>query len=250
MNHHAATDPLGRDAARIKMPQGRVSLILNMVSGWVDAVGYLALLASIQMFPSFMSGNLTKIVTDAVSGSPMRSVMIGGAVLSFFAGAVVARLVNGGRARRDPASLGLVSAVLGISGLNLLLGGFEYVTLLAMAAAMGMINNAYSGRMQFHVHTFLSGIWVALATAVADRIAGRAGWEAAVVPGVTMLSVLTGALAGALSVTYAPLSVSILMPTAVIGVIALALLAGLIPVEDPDDETRGAGRATRTRPFS
>ena len=220
--------------ARLSMPHGFVSLILNAVSGWVDAVGYMALLASIRMFPSFMSGNLTKIVTDAVSGEVASSGLIVGAVLAFFVGAVVGRLVNAGEVRRDPLSLGLVAVVLGASATNLHLGGYEYLSLLALAAAMGMINNAYSGRMQFHVHTFLSGIWVALATALADRIAGRGDGRAAVVPMVTMLSVLSGAFAGALSVTYAPLAVSIFLPTAAIAVIVAGLVSGLIPMIDAE----------------
>ena len=86
--------------------------------------------------------------------------------------------------------------------------------------------------MQFHVHTFLSGIWVSLAAAVADAIAGRESWRKMIVPGTTMISVLTGALAGAVSVTYAPLVVSIFMPTVVIALIVLALLSGLATVDD------------------
>ena len=239
MNQTSATADRDADAARriarITMPQGFVSLILNAVSGWVDAVGYLALLASIRMFPSFMSGNLTKIVTDAVSGEFRSAALIAGAVVAFFTGAVAGRLVNGGHARRDPWSLAMVAAVLAASAINLRLDGIEYLSLLALAAAMGMINNAYSGRMQFHVHTFLSGVWVSLATALADMIAGRAGWRAAVVPAVTLLSVLTGAFAGALSVTFAPLSVSIFVPSAVIAVIVVALLSGLVPMDDAAD---------------
>lgn len=89
------SETCGRDAdvkrqiARPSVPQGLVSLILNAVAGWVDAVGYLALLSSIQMFSSFMSGNLTKIVTEAVSGNGATSLKIAGAVLAFFAGGVV-----------------------------------------------------------------------------------------------------------------------------------------------------------------
>ena len=216
------------------MPHGVVSLFLNAIAGWVDAVGYMALLASIRMFPSFMSGNLTKIVTDAVSGETTSSGLIAGAVLAFFVGAVVGRLVNAGKARRDPLSLGLVAVILGGSAANLHLGGVEYPSLVALAAAMGMMNNAYSGRMRFHVHTFLSGIWVALATALADRIAGRGDGQAAVVPLVTLLSVLSGAFAGALSVSYAPLAVSIFLPTAAIAVIVAGLLSGLIPMIDDE----------------
>ena len=216
------------------MPQGYVSLVLNAVAGWVDALGYLALLSSIQVFPSFMSGNLTKIVTDAVTGNGVQASKIAGAVLAFFVGAVLGRLVNAGHARRDPLSLGLVAGVLGVSALNLQSGGFEYVTLLTLAAAMGMINHAFTGHMQFQVRPYLSGVWVMLAGAVADLIAGRAGWREALVPALTLLSVLTGAFAGALSVTYAPLVVSIFMPAAVIAVIVIASLAGLVPPDEPD----------------
>ncbi|MGV0879028.1 YoaK family protein [Martelella sp. FLE1502] len=151
-----------RQTACLSAPQGLVSLVLNAVTGWVDAVGYLALLSSIQMFPSFMSGNLTKIVTEAVSGHGATSVKIAGAVLAFFAGGVVGRLVNTGEARRDPASLALVAGVLGASAVNLEMGGSPYLTLVALAAAMGMINHAFNGHMDFEVRTYLSGILVTL----------------------------------------------------------------------------------------
>ena len=229
-------NPDGRQQiARLSMPQSVVSLLLNAVAGWVDAVGYLALLASVQMFPSFMSGNLTKIVTGAVTGDGRKSLMIAGGVLAFFAGGVVGRLVNGGEARRDPVSLSLVAALLGVAAINLLAGGHEYLTLLALAAGMGMINHAFSGHMHFKVRTFLSGLWLTLSAAVADVIAGRSGWRVIVVPLVTLLSVLSGAFAGALSVTHATLVVSIVVPAAVIVAVVVALLAGLVREEDGSD---------------
>ncbi|MCD1637065.1 DUF1275 domain-containing protein [Martelella mediterranea] len=224
----------GRDAdvkrqiARLSVPQGLVSLILNAVAGWVDAVGYLALLSSVQMFPSFMSGNLTKIVTEAVSGHGATSLKIAGAVLAFFTGGVVGRLVNAGEVRRDPASLALVAGVLAASAVNLEMGGSPYLTLVALAAAMGMINHAFSGHMDFEVRTYLSGILVTLAGKVADAIAGRARWREAVAPAATLLSVLAGVFAGALTVIQAPLVVSIALPAAVIAVIVVALLFGLV----------------------
>ena len=217
-----------RQVARLSVPQGLVSLILNAVAGWVDAVGYLALLSSVQMFSSFMSGNLTKIVTEAVSGNGATSLKIAGAVLAFFAGGVVGRLVNAGEARRDPASLALVAGVLGALAVNLEMGGSPYLTLVALAAAMGMINHAFSGHMDFEVRTYLSGILVTLAGRVADASAGRARWREAVAPVATLLSVLVGAFAGALTVIHAPLVVSIALPAAVIAVIVVALLIGLV----------------------
>ncbi|TYC64299.1 DUF1275 domain-containing protein [Rhodobacterales bacterium] len=213
---------------RLSIPQGFVSLILNAVAGWIDAVGYLAMLASIQMFPSFMSGNLTKIVTGVVNGNGATSLKIAAGVLAFFAGGVVGRLVNAGEARRDPASLALVAGVLGASAVNLVMGGDAYLTLVALAAAMGMINHAFSGHMDFHVRTYLSGMLVTLAGKVADAIAGRGNWCEAVGPVVTLLSVLIGALAGALMVIHAPLVVSISLPAAVIAALVIALLTGLV----------------------
>ena len=223
-----------RQVAHLARTRGVVSLVLNGVAGWVDAVGYLALLASIQMFPSFMSGNLTKIVTDAVSGNAATAAKIAGAVGMFFVGGVVGRLVNAGEARRDPASLALVAAVLGASAVNLAVGGSEYLSLVALATAMGMINHAFSGHMDFHVRTYLSGTWLALSEAVADAIAGRGEWHGSVLPLVRLSSVLIGVLAGSLSVTHAPLSVSIAVPAAIIAVVVVALLAGMA-----DDEHDG-----------
>jgi uncharacterized membrane protein YoaK (UPF0700 family) len=213
---------------RLSIPQGFVSLILNAVAGWIDAVGYLAMLASIQMFPSFMSGNLTKIVTGVVNGNGATSLKIAAGVLAFFVGGVVGRLVNAGEARRDPASLALVAGVLSASAVNLVMGGDAYLTLVALAAAMGMINHAFSGHMDFHVRTYLSGMLVTLAGKVADAIAGRGNWREAVGPVVTLLSVLIGALAGALTVIHAPLVVSISLPAAVIAALVIALLTGLV----------------------
>ncbi|KCZ55557.1 hypothetical protein HY29_11620 [Hyphomonas beringensis] len=220
--------------ARLSVPQGFVSLILNSVAGYVDAVGYLALLSSIRMFPSFMSGNLTKIVTSVANGDGTTSLKITGAVLAFFVGSVIGRLVNAGEPRRDPASLALVAGVLGASTVNLVMGGHEYLTLVALAAAMGMINHSFSGNMDFYVRTFLSGMLVTLAGTVADVIAGRANWREMVVPLATLLSVLSGAFAGALMVIHAPLAVSISLPTAVITIVVIALLTGLVRPEDDE----------------
>ena len=221
-----------KQIAHLSMPKGFVSLILNAVAGYVDAVGYLALLASVQMFPSFMSGNLTKIVTDLVNGHGATSLKIAGAVLAFFLGSVVGRLINAGEPRRDAASLALVAGILAGSAVNLVMGGHEYLTLVSLAAAMGMINHSFSGHMDFYVRTFLSGMLVSLAGTVADVIAGRATWREAVVPVATLLSVLVGAIAGALMAIHAPLVVSISVPVALIAAIVIALLTGLV---DPKD---------------
>ncbi len=218
--------------AHLSMPQGFVSLLLNAVAGYIDAVGYLALLSSIRMFPSFMSGNLTKIVTSVANGDGTTSLKITGAVFAFFMGSVMGRLVNAGKPRRDPASLALVAGVLGVSTVNLMMGGHEYLTLVALAAAMGMINHSFSGNMDFYVRTFLSGMLVALAGTLADVIAGRANWREMVVPLATLLSVLGGAFAGALMVIHLPLTVSITLPTAVITIVVIALLTGLVRPDD------------------
>ena len=55
---------------------------LNFVAGWVDAVGFLALVGSVQAFPSFMSGNSTKVVTDLVSGKLALAGLVAGVAVT------------------------------------------------------------------------------------------------------------------------------------------------------------------------
>ena len=217
--------------------QDHVSMVLNAVAGWVDSMGYLSLLASLRMFPSFMSGNLTKIVTDAVTGDFSSARGIAGAVSAFFAGVIIARLVNGGAESRDPISLAMVAFTLGVSALNLRLGGSEYLTLVLLALGMGMINRAFSGHMAYQVRPFLSGVWVQLGSTLADVIVGRASLSEAVGPTVTVGTVLIGAMSGAVAITYANTTFAIAVPASVVTLIVLVLLAGLVEPRDREDGT-------------
>ena len=52
---------------------------LNLVAGWVDAAGFLALVGPVSAFPSFTSGDSTKVVFDLVSGDTQAASLIAGA---------------------------------------------------------------------------------------------------------------------------------------------------------------------------
>ena len=111
---------------------------LNFVAGWVDAVGFLALVGSVRAFPSFMSGNSTKVVTDLVSGKTALAGMVAAVVLVFILGTIVSRLINNGARLRETAALAAVAGVLWLAGAGAVSHWSDYALLLLLSTDAGV----------------------------------------------------------------------------------------------------------------
>ena len=210
--------------------------LLNFVAGWIDGVGFLALVGSVQAFPSFMSGNSTKIVTDAVSGKFGLAAAIGGVVLAFILGTIVARLLNDGSKRRETAALVAVALGMWSASAGASAGWSKDTLLVALAFTMGMINRSLQGRNGYTVHTFLSGAVVTIGSDIADAISGRGAWRQALVPLSIWGAILAGAALGAVVVLNIGLIGALIAPALVVTGLALANgLSWLQPAADAQD---------------
>lgn len=195
---------------------------LNFVAGWVDAVGFLALVGSVQAFPSFMSGNSTKVVTDLVSGKTALAGMVAAVVLVFILGTIVSRLINNGVRLRETAALAAVAGVLWLAGAGAVSHWGDYALLLLLAFGMGMINRALQGSNGFTVHTFVSSAVVTIGSDIADAISGRGEWRQALLPLSIWGAILSGACVGSILTLKIGLVVALLVPAAVVSLLALA----------------------------
>ncbi len=195
---------------------------LNFVAGWVDAVGFLALTGMVRAFPSFMSGNSTKVVTDLVSGKTALAGMVAGLVLVFILGTIVSRLINNGVRLRETAALAAVAGVLWLAGAGVLFGWNGYLLLLLLAFGMGMINRALQGRNGFTVHTFVSGAVVTIGSDIADAISGRGEWKQTLLPLSIWGAILSGAFVGSVLTLKIDLVVALFAPAGVVSLLALA----------------------------
>lgn len=209
---------------------------LNLVAGWVDAVGFLALVGAVQAFPSFMSGNSTKVVTDLVSGKTTLAAMVAGVVLVFILGTIISRLINDGTRSRETCALAVVSGVLWLAGAGVHFSWNGYALLLLLAFSMGLINRAMQGRNGFTVHTFVSGAVVAIGSDIADAISGRGDWRQILLPLSIWGAILAGAFVGSILTLKIGLVVALFIPAAIVSLLALADgAAWLEPASDPKD---------------
>ncbi|MEL7689435.1 YoaK family protein [Citromicrobium bathyomarinum] len=195
---------------------------LNFVAGWVDAVGFLALVGSVRAFPSFMSGNSTKVVTDLVSGKPGLAGLVAGVVLVFILGTVLSRLINDGTRWRETTALAAVAGVLCLAGAGVLMRWDGYALLLLLALGMGMINRALQGKNGFTVHTFVSGAVVTIGSDIADAISGRGDWKQALLPLNIWGAILSGAFFGSILTLKIALVIALLVPAALVSLLAVA----------------------------
>jgi len=210
--------------------------VLNFVAGWVDAVGFLALVGSVEAFPSFMSGNSTKVVTDLASGKTDLAALVAGVVLVFIVGTILSRLLNDGTRWRETGALAGVAGGLWVAVAGALAGFAGYTLLLLLAFGMGMINRALQGSNGFTVHTFVSGAVVTIGSDIADAISGRGDWRQMLLPLSIWGAILAGALAGAILTHQFGLLVALPIPALAVSLLALANGAGwLEPASDARD---------------
>ncbi len=209
---------------------------LNAVAGCVDTVGFLALVGSVEAFPSFMSGNSTKVVTGIVSGDGRAAVLIGSVVAVFIAGTVIARLINDGSPQREAAAMSGVALALWVACAGATLASNDFATLLVLAFAMGMINRSMQGRSGYTVHTFVSGAVVTIGSDIADALSGRADWRQVLLPLSIWGAILFGALAGGMLTLRAGLLPGLIVPAAVVSILAILASSGALePAGEPQD---------------
>ncbi|WP_144097911.1 YoaK family protein [Croceicoccus sediminis] len=209
---------------------------LNFVAGWVDAAGFLALAGAVRAFPSFMSGNSTKVVADVVSGDFSLARLVTVVVLAFMAGAFIARLINNGTRRRESAALAGVAGVVWFALAGVLAGWSDYPVLLLLALGMGMINRALQGRDGYTVLTFVTGAIVTIASDIADAISGRGEWRQVLQPLSIWGAILSGAAAGGLLTLNVGLHAGLFIPALIISLLSIVNALGkLEPAEGPQD---------------
>ncbi len=138
-------------------------------AGYVDAIGFIA---THGFFVSFMSGNSTRL---GVGFSDRAGVALTafGLIVSFFAGAVIATMLNRRRPRVGARTL-LVIIALMIAGAAILIPrGFPNMGLALMATAMGGVNLVHErdGEVRFGV-SYMTGALVKAGQALGNRLAG------------------------------------------------------------------------------
>lgn len=168
------------------------------LAGFVDATGFLS---ANGYFVSFMSGNTTRLGVDlaaAPASALVPSLLIGGFVLGVALGALVAGRAG---ARRKPAVLALVAALLGGAALAAARGAGN-VEMGLLVLAMGALNNTFQRGGEVAVGlTYMTGALVKLGQALGARALGqrREGWLAYMV---LWCGLAIGAVGGALTFVH------------------------------------------------
>jgi uncharacterized membrane protein YoaK (UPF0700 family) len=197
---------------------------LAALAGYVDALGFLRLGG---YFVSFMSGNSTRLAVGLAMDRAAAAVA-GRLVAAFVAGVVAGALVAARAGhRRKPAVLVLVAAILAVAAL---LDRFGIWPAVALAAAMGAVNNAFMRNGEVAVGaTYMTGTLVKLGQHLAHALSGGALWGW--VPYLLLWSSLTGgAVIGAL--LDGPLGPGAIV-LAVGAAVSLALYAAAIGAAEP-----------------
>ncbi|MEO5733963.1 MAG: YoaK family protein [Rubrivivax sp.] len=210
---------------------------MTAVAGWVDAVGIMLFLSQLQIFPTYMSGNTTRMFVAASQGQWRQMGLYGLAIVLFVVGAACARLVNsGGRWRESCAMLA--------EGLLLLTAAFaaaqrapDLLNLGLLAAAMGWNNVALKSRNGVGPKGYITGTLVSIATGIGEALMGRGRWSSVGSALAVWSALAFGALAGALSTRFLEDPMVLLVPAVAIGLCALGVAIGLIPVDEQSQKT-------------
>jgi uncharacterized membrane protein YoaK (UPF0700 family) len=153
------------------------AICLSAVAGYVDAVGFIALGG---FFVSFMSGNSTRLSVGLAGGSG-DAALAGGLIASFLLGVVLGSITGKFTlARRRPASiLGLVALLLGAASALASLGA-RTEALALVAAAMGAKNTIFERDGEVSIGlTYMTGALVKVGQRLAAVLLGagdRLGW--------------------------------------------------------------------------
>jgi uncharacterized membrane protein YoaK (UPF0700 family) len=196
-----------------------LSLMMTLIAGFLDAVGYTSLG---HLYLSFMSGNTTSWGT-AVAARNLQVIGWGGAIIAtFVVGCIVGFLIaaTSGRFRLVcvlgtellclASSLGLAASSVGRAGL--------LPIALAMGmqnAALGVIHGSGSGK------TFITGTLVSAGHACAQALLGKGRAAEAGIPFATWLAFVSGVFLGAISVAGLGLNSALVIATATLAVLVL-----------------------------
>lgn len=174
-------------------PRRLLAIAAAALAGCIDAAGFLA---ANRYFVSFMSGNTTRLGVDLVE-SPARALvplaLIGGFLAGVIGGAVLAVWAG---ARRKPAVLGCVAALLALAALARM-AQLPTAMMALLVLAMGALNNTFQRAGEVSVGlTYMTGALVRMGQGLAARIMGRGGegWSGW---GLLWLGLASGAVLGA-----------------------------------------------------
>ena len=155
----------------LDQPRRRLAIALAALAGFVDAAGYLS---ADRYFVSFMSGNTTRLGVE-LAREPSAALLPTLLALAFVCGVVVGALLTGRFASRHKPPLLLLVAVLLACGAAL--GGADYprAALLALATAMGALNNSFQrdGKVAVGL-TYMTGALVRMGQGLAAKLQNRA----------------------------------------------------------------------------
>ena len=201
---------------------------LTAVAGWIDTAGILLFFEELQIFPTYMSGNTTRLFVSAQQGDLRRLFLFGAAIVLFVIGAGVGRWVNDGSRGREATGLLLEATLILSAALAAASTAPDTLTLGLLAAAMGWNNVALEPRRGVVPRGFITGTLVALASAVADALSGRGPWAQVKRPARIWLSLAGGALAGVYSTTLLPDALVLLAPAIVVALCGAAVAMGWV----------------------
>lgn len=194
---------------------------LGSAAGFIDAVGFLYLGG---VFLSFMSGNTTHLAADATQGHWAPALKTIGIIALFVVGVFIGALV---RRTWDQRALYLFLCLTALAASIFVAFGVGAGTMMCLSFTVGAMNNMFlrNGTVSVPL-TYVTGTLVKTAQCLADAVLGgnRRRW---IVPLVQWLSLLCGALAGALCYRWLELH-SVWIVTAWIAAAGL-LLPGRAP---------------------
>ncbi|MDQ2780822.1 MAG: DUF1275 domain-containing protein [Pseudomonadota bacterium] len=208
---------------------------MTAVAGWVDAVGILLFFTQLQIFPTYMSGNTTRLFVAATRGEGHRVAMYGLTIALFVFGAIGGRLVNSSERWRESLALLAEAALLIGASAAAGQGAPELLTLGLLATAMGWNNMALKPRNGVGPKGYITGTLVSFANHIAEALTRRGGgWAAVWSSAAVWASMACGALAGALSTRFFTGTLVLLVPALLIGLCSLAVACAWIPSQvDP-----------------
>lgn len=201
-----------------------LALTLTMISGFVDAIGYIHL-GNINL--SFMSGNSVGLAIALPSWKVASLVATGTVIGSFVAGAFAGTLIAGpgGHPRRVTLII-LCEAVLCAAALGFTLGRAGTFALLPIAAAMGMQNALHQALAGVDVgQSFVTGTLFRLGQHLALLLrSGVSRRETAILMG-SWLIFVAGAIAGSVVLLRYGLDPALALALGLLGVAAACALA-------------------------
>lgn len=201
---------------------------LTAVAGWVDTVGIMLFFNELQIFPTYMSGNTTRLFVSAVQGEMQRLGLFGAAIVLFMLGAGLGRWVNDGSRVREATGLFLAAALILCAALAAASSAPQTLILGLLAAAMGWNNVALATRRGVGPRGYITGTLVSVASGVADALTGRGRWAQALQPAQLWLSLACGALAGAYTATTLSGTWVLAVPAAIVAACGVAVAAGWV----------------------